>query len=95
MIEDGWPCGKGDDEEHPCRPCNLALNGRFRYEDHVRSYMHRRRLRRIGAPPKKRGKGVEVPPGTAILIEQNAILEDATSSYMLALYAKAALRARL
>ena len=40
-------------------------------------------------------KGFIIPRGTALLIEQCAILKDATNQYMLNLYMKAGFRSRL
>ena len=40
-------------------------------------------------------KGIEIPKGTALLIEQTAIYNDAVQVYTLDLYRRAALRVRL
>ena len=75
----------------------MSYNGMGQYNDHARSKKHRHNLnKRIGHEQRdRRDKGLVIPRGTAIIIEQGAILSDATEQYMQRLYANALLRSRL
>jgi hypothetical protein len=63
-----------------CPACDMWLNGMGQYNDHVLRTKHRNRLnKRIGHKQRdRRDKGLVIPRGTAIIIEQGAILSDAT-----------------
>ena len=76
----------------PCSVCGI-IYWRDEYEEHCASRPHRRQRREN----RRRilGKGVVLPPGTALIIEQTALWQDAAQQYLLTLYARAALKARL
>ena len=80
-----------------CSHCWMWLNGPIQYLEHSSGKKHRKSLNRIGEHRRKidTHKGIVAPHGTVLIIEQCAILADATEKYMLSLYAKAILRARL
>ena len=80
-----------------CPACEMWLNGMGQYNDHVLRKKHRNNLnKRVGHEQRdRRDKGLVIPRGTAIIIEQGAILSDATEQYMQRLYANALLRSRL
>ena len=80
-----------------CSHCGMWLNGPTQYLEHSSSKKHRKSLNRIGEHQRKidKHKGIVASHGTVRIIEQRAILADATEKYMLSLYAKAILRARL
>ena len=80
-----------------CPACDMWLNGMGQYNDHVLRKKHRNNLnKRVGHEQRdRRDKGLVIPRGTAVLIEQGAILSDATEQYMQRLYANALLRSRL
>ena len=93
-----WPCEMKSNEDRWCCPCNMWLNCRIQYEDHRIGKKHRNNAKRIVNPSadfENRDKGVVVPRGKAIIIEQSAIFKDFADNYMFSLYAKAAFRARL
>ena len=76
----------------------MWLNGKTQYSEHLKGKKHRQNMKHmrgsaaVGASlPTK----MVVPEGTVFIIEQSAILKDAVSSYMLSLYAKSMVRARL
>ena len=77
----------------------MWLNGPTQYEDHLIGKKHK-----LNSKPRRRrkdnsstqcGKGVVIPTGTALIIEQSALWSDAVSRYVLDLYCRASLRARL
>ena len=95
-----WPCEKESNEERWCCSCEMWLNGRIQYEDHCIGKKHRKNVKRIANPSKvilkiERDKGVVAPRVTTIIIDQSAIFKDSKDHFMLSLYAKAALRARM
>ena len=63
-----------------CPACDMWLNGMDEYNDHVLRKKHRNNLnKRVGHEQGGgRDKGLVIPRGTAIIIEQGAILSDAT-----------------
>ena len=63
-----------------CPACDMWLNGMGQYNDHVLRKKHRQNLnKRVGHEQRdRRDKGFVIPRGTAIIIEQGAILSDAT-----------------
>ena len=90
-----------------CKECVMWLNGSTQVEDHRIGKKHRQNTKKGGAVWTNDGKqkveqwridrrkGIVVPQGTCFVLEQVALLKDATEKYMLSLYAKAAFRARL
>ena len=91
-----------------CDACEYWLNGRIQFEDHQIGRKHRKNTREGGSSKKRKQrsalsikdtefacKGVVVPAGTCLILEQVALIIDANQIYMLSLYAKAAIRSRL
>ena len=81
-----------------CSVCEMMLNGMDQYNDHVLRKKHKHNLKLRdgdGRPRDRRDKGLVIPRGTAIIIEQGVILRDATEQYMHRLYSNALLRSRL
>ena len=76
----------------------MWLNGPAQYSEHSRGIKDRKNMKRI--ENAKAGRvdlptKMVLPEGTVFIIEQCAILKDATENYLLSLYAKSMLRARL
>ena len=91
-------CMAGSGSAVYCDICESWLNGPTQWEDHRIGKKHKKNLKRQqGGSFKNAGKekGIEIPKGTAFLIEQTAIYNDAVQVYTLDLYRRAALRARL
>ena len=86
-----------------CEICDIVLNGATQWEEHKIGKKHtdNKKCQDTGLPKKrkadKKDKGVVIPLGTMYIIKQTAIYEDAkaTAHYVLALYQRAQLRARL
>ena len=90
-----------------CEICEMWLNGETQVDDHRIGKKHRRNTNKSGVEWTNSGKqkvehwginrrkGVVVPRGTCLVLEQVALLKDATDKYMLSLYAKSAFRAKL
>ena len=78
-----------------CPACEMSYNGMGQYNDHARSKKHRHNLnKRIGHERRdRRDKKLVIPRGTALIIEQGAILRDAAEQYTLRLYSRAAAQA--
>ena len=77
-----------------CNACELYSNGEGHFDNHLQGKKHKKYTR----PRKKSSqisKGIVIPKGTAIIIEQAALHADALSHYMLRLYSRAAFRSRL
>ena len=101
-CDNRWCCDKRwSCDDRWCSECEMWLNGKAQYSEHLRGKKHRKNMKRM---PVARGSAavgaslptkMVVPEGTVFIIEQSAILKDATSSYLLSLYAKSMLRARL
>ena len=64
-------------------------------QDHLDGKKHKNRKFKKGADKRRAGKGIVVPSGTQIIIEQNALWNDAVATYVLSLYKRGALRSRL
>ena len=84
-----------DDGSIKCEFCKQWLNGQDQWEDHKMGKKHKKNCVEGGKKEKKIGKGVETPVGTALLIEQSALLNDAQRMYMESLYRRGALRSTL
>ena len=90
-----------------CKSCEMWLNGLTQVDDHHIGKKHRKNTNKAGVQWTNDGrqkveqwridrrKGVVVPRGTCLVLEQVALLKDATDKYMLSLYAKSAFRAKL
>ena len=96
---------ESDPEAEYCEICEMWLNGPTQWEDHRIGKKHKKNIWRqengfpanskCGKKKKSTGKGVEIPKGTAFLIEQSAIYDDAVKTFILSLYKRGLLRARL
>ena len=70
-----------------CPVCEMLLNGMNQYGANGKP--------RVLKPHGREDKGIVIPRGTAIIIEQGALLRDATMQYLCRLYSNALLRACL
>ena len=86
------------DEPIYCDKYAMLLNGATQFEDHEIGKKHKKNSRAsTGFEEKKRAKdkGIVIPKGTAVLIEQSALLDDAVGSYIRNLSLRAMLRSKL
>ena len=86
------------DEPFHCDTCYRWLNGLAAFEDHKIGEKHKKNsIASTGFKEKKRAKdkGIVIPKGTAVLIEQSALLDDAVRSYIRNLSRRAMLRSKL
>ena len=88
------------DEPIYCDKCAKLLNGATQFEDHRIGKKHKKNgiaRKRKGFEEKKRAKdkGIVIHKGTAVLIEQSALLDDAVGSYIRNLSLRAMLRSKL
>ena len=88
------------DEPIYCDKCAMLLNGATQFEDHKIGKKHKKNSiasTSTGFEEKKRAKdkGIVIPKGTAVLIEQSALLDDAVGSYIRNLSLRAMLRSML
>ena len=90
--------------ERWCPDCWMWINGLNQWEDHLIGRKHRKILNKCVSKKKKKGdaqrrvepkKGITIPENTCFLLQQAALISDATQLYMLSLYRKSAFRARL
>ena len=68
------------------------------YYDHLQGKKHRKCLKRRASGQRQsihNDKGIEIPYGTAFLIEQEGLYNDAVLRYVYSLYDRAAVRSRL
>ena len=63
--------------------------------EHLIGKGHNIRKFKRGADKRGAYKGIVVPSGTQIIIEQNALWNDAVATYVLSLYKRGAVRSRL
>ena len=91
-FKGAWHQQKLREKVVACGVCGVIYR-RDEHAEHLASRPHRRRRREEGG--RVLGKGVVLPPGTALIIEQTALWQDAAQRYLLTLYARAALKARL
>ena len=75
-------------KERYCEVCNRIMH-EYQYYGHLRGYRHKKHSK------WRQDKGIEIPSGTALLIEQDALYNDAVSQYVYSLYKRAAVRSRL
>ena len=78
-----------------CEVCEMWLNGETQWVDHLGGKKHRKNTR-----PEDRRRTLDemeivIPKGTALIIEQTAMLKDAVEVFMLSLYRRCVLRCRL
>ena len=84
-----------------CSQCEMWLNGPAQYGEHSNGRKHRKYVKRLAranaglVDVKRLARKIVVPEGSLLIIEQVAILKDATANYLLSLYARSLLRARL
>ena len=81
----------------------MWLNGVDQRKDHKRGRKHTQRLKRLRlerkagtyVPARGSDKAIEIPKTTAFLIEQAKLLDDAVGVFLLDVYRRGAMRARL
>ena len=82
-----------------CEQCEMWLNGSPQWEDHKIGHKHKKNTRKPGQERKgntgEERKGIVIPEGTALIIEQTAIYNDAMEVYILSLLRRSLLRSRL
>ena len=90
-----------------CPHCEMWLNGLNQWEDHLIGKQHSKVLKVLNRWESKKkskrdkqrrvepNKGIVIPENTCFLLQQAALISDATQLYMLSLYARSAFRARL
>ena len=86
------------DEPFHCDTCDRWLNGLAAFEDHKIGEKHKKNsIASTGFKEKKRAKdkGIVIPKGTALLIEQSALVDDAVASYIRNLSLRALLRSKM
>ena len=86
------------DEPIYCDKCEMLLNGATQFEDHKIGKKHKKNIRAsTGFAEEKmaKDKAIVIPKGTALLIEQSALIDDAVASYMRNLSLRAMLRSKL
>ena len=71
-----------------CEVCGLTMH-QDDYYGHLRGNRHKKHFK------WRQDKGIEIPSGTALLIEQDALYNDAISQYVYSLYKRTAVRSRL
>ena len=83
----------GSKEEFFCEVCRQTMQ-LDQQQEHLDGKKHKRAAQRTKF---ERGadKGIVVPSGMQIIIEQNALYNDAVATYVLSLYKRGALRSRL
>jgi hypothetical protein len=59
-----------------CKDCSMWLNGAVQMQEHSIGKKHKKNVRNVKADQCPRGKGILVPNGTVILLEQLALLYD-------------------
>ena len=76
------------DEAVYCDYCKMWLNGHAEWEDHKIGKKHKNNVNRRTGNEKKgaKDKGIVIPEGTAKMIEQSALLDDAVRTYVRSLY---------
>ena len=75
-----------------CEVCEQTFR-EYQYYQLLHGLKHRKRLEKRQRTPK--GKGIEIPCGTALVIEQEALYKDAVLQYVYSLCQRAALRSCL
>ena len=79
-----------------CNVCNIGQNGFGQLADHLRQKRHRHTRRGVRTKSTSAHKlPIVIPEGTAVLIEQTALLADAVQHYIMELFRRAAIRAKL
>lgn len=80
-----------------CTQCEMFVNQQAQWEEHLNGRKHRKKFNRQskGAAAGNKNKGIDVPSGTVLLLEQTALWQDAVTHYLSTLFARAALKSRL
>ena len=76
-----------------CFDCNMWLSSPRAYTDHEIGKKHKKNVKR--RLKQSRSGKIEIPAGTAFILEQQALEADAVMRYTLSLYRRAAIRANL
>ena len=82
------PASQSGSKKNYCEECDLTMHEED-YYGHLRGSRHKKHYK------WRHDKGIEIPSGTALLIEQDALYNDAVSQYVYSLYKRAAVRSRL
>ena len=86
------------DEPIHCDKCEMLLDGATQFEDHKIGKKHKKNIRAsAGFAEEKmaKDKGIVRPKGTALLIEQSALVDDAVASYIRSLSLRGMLRSKV
>ena len=82
-----------------CEQCEMWLNGSPQWGDHKIGHKHKKNTRKPGQERKgntgEERTGIVIPEGTALIIEQTAMYNDAVEAYILSLLRCNLLRSRL
>ena len=84
-----------------CDLCDMWVNGVGQWKEHKMGKKHKKHLKRLrlerkaGTSSDKSLKGIEIPKSTVVLIEQAQLLDDAVGVFLLDMYRRSAIRARL
>jgi hypothetical protein len=65
-----------------CKDCEMWLNGAVQMQEHKIGKKHKKHVRNGKIAQRPRGKGILVPHGTVILLEQLALLKDVDSVWL-------------
>ena len=90
----------GSKESSYCEVCRQTIR-LDQYYVHLEGKKHQKRKKaralesKRGADKRGADKGIDIPYGTAFLIEQEGLYNDAVTTYVLSLYKRGALRSRL
>ena len=71
-----------------CEDCEMWTNGPAQNADHKIGKKHKKNVKGAKQSSSRSSKGMLIPEGTAFLIEQNALWEDAVTDYMRQLYTR-------
>jgi hypothetical protein len=65
-----------------CKDCVMWLNGAVQMQEHKLGKKHKKYVRHGKTAQRPRGKGILVPHGTVIMLEQNALLNDVDTVWL-------------
>ena len=82
------PASQSGSVKNYCEVCDLTMH-EDDYYGHLRGNRHKKHSK------WRQDKGIEIPSGTALLIEQDALYNDAISHYVYSVYKRTAIRCRL
>ena len=90
---DPMECSSGFTSRWPskpkyCQPCDMWTNGPEQFADHNNGKRHKNKVNGKKKSSSRSCKGISIPEGTAFLIEQTALWEDAVTDYIRQLYTR-------